>query len=108
MVDSIDGGGSISPHDKSLYKQDFSKAVDLFQQSLQAYEQSKIPAQKEEYKDVMDKCLQVIKETAREAIRQEAQKQVNQMNKDYQNFISNDTPATYKQLNNDLNALKKP
>ena len=37
MVDQI-GDSSISPQDREVYKQDFGRAVDLFQQSLEAYE----------------------------------------------------------------------
>lgn len=106
MVDQI-GDSSISPQDREIYKQDFGRAVDLFQQSLEAYEKSQLQPQKAKYKDVMDKCLQVIHETIQQAIKKESQKQLNQFDQDYQNFIANDNPQTYQQLNNDLDSFKK-
>ena len=54
----------------------------------------------------MDKCLNVIHETIKEAVRAEAQKQFKTVEKDYQNFIDNDSPKTYQQLNKDLDSLK--
>jgi hypothetical protein len=107
MVDRISGDSPISRPESEFDKQSFNKAVNLFQQSLQAYEQSDIPAQKAKFKDVMDKCLQVIQQTAREAIRAEAQKTMDQVDKDYQSFLDNDNPQTYKQLNSDLDHLKR-
>lgn len=106
MVDQISGDTPITPHDKELYKQDFNRAVNLFQQSLAAYEKSQSDPQKAKFKDVMDKCLTVIHETIKEAVRVEAQKQLNQVDKDYQNFIASDNPKTYDQLNKDLDSLK--
>src|SRR3569832_385027 len=106
MVDQVGGNAPITPHDKEVYKQDFNRAVDLFQQSLVAYEKSQSAPQKAKFKDVMDKCLNVIHETIKEAIRVEAQKQLKTVEKDYQNFIDNDNPTTYQQLNKDLDSLK--
>lgn len=106
MTDQI-GDSSISPKDREIYKQDFNEAVNLFQQSLAAYEKSQIQAQKDKFKDVMDKCQQVIHETIRSAIKKESAKQLQQFDKDYQNFIANDNPQTYQQLNTDLETFKK-
>lgn len=106
MVDPIGGNTPITPQDKEIYKKDFNRAVDLFQQSLDAYEKSQSDPQKAKYKDVMDKCLVVIRETIKEASRQEVEKQLKQVNKDYSNFIANDNPTTYQQLSKDLDSLK--
>lgn len=106
MTEQI-GDSSISPRDREIYKQDFNEAVTLFQQSLAAYEKSQIQAQKDKFKDVMDKCQQVIHETIQSALKKESAKQLQQFDKDYQNFITNDNSQTYAQLNNDLESFKK-
>jgi hypothetical protein len=107
MVDKI-GDGSISPQNQEIYKKDFDRAVNLFQQSLTGYQQSTEPHQKDKFKDVMDKCLVVIHETIKETLKKEAAKQLNKVDQDYQNFIANDNPKTLQQLNKDLDSLKKP
>ncbi len=107
MVDGIQGGGEISPQDKVLYRQEFDRAVNLFQQSLTAYEQSQIQAQKEEFKDVMNKALQVIHQTIRQAVDQRVEGREKELDQDYQKFLAQDTPENARQLNNDLNDLKK-
>jgi len=59
MVDKI-GEGSTP---QEIYKKDFDRAVNLFQQSLAGYQKSTEPHQKGKFKDVMDKCLVIIHET---------------------------------------------
>ena len=101
MVDRI-GEGS-----QEIYKKDFERAVNLFQQSLSGYQQSTEPHQKDKFKDVMDKCLVVIQETIKEAIRTESQKKFNRLDQDYHNYIANDNPETLKKLTKDLDRLKQ-
>ncbi|HUD02113.1 MAG TPA: hypothetical protein VMR37_07275 [Rhabdochlamydiaceae bacterium] len=105
MVDKI-GDSSIPPQNQEIYKKDFDRAVNLFQQSLAGYQQSTEPHQKDKFKDVMDKCLVVIHETIKEALKQEAQKQLKKVDQDYQKYIANNNPATLQKLNNDLDTLK--
>ena len=104
MVDRI-GEGSTPPENyKEIYKKDFDRAVNLFQQSLAGYEQSAEPHQKEKFKDVMDKCLVIIHETIQSA--KGTQKPLKQIEQDYQSFIASDNPKTLEQLNKDLDSLK--
>ena len=56
----------------------------------------------------MEKCLVVIQETIKEALRKEAQKQFNQVDQDYKNYIADENPKTFEQLNKDLDSLKNP
>lgn len=104
MVDKI--GDSSTPQNQEIYKKDFNRAVNLFQQSLSGYQQSTEPHQKEKFRDVMDKCIVVMQETIKEALRKEAQKQFNQVDQDYKNYIANENPKTFEQLNKDLDSLK--
>ncbi len=104
MVDRIGEGSTPPENDKEIYKKDFDRAVNLFQQSLAGYEQSAEPHQKEKFKDVMDKCLVIIHETIQSA--KGTQKPLKQVDQDYQSFIANDNPKTLEQLNKDLDSLK--
>jgi hypothetical protein len=106
MVDPIQGGGEVSPQDRALYRQEFERAVNLFQESLAAYQQSEIPMQKEEFKKVMDKTLLVIHQTIREAVKSRAEGKEKQLDQDYQNFLAQDTSQNVERLNHDLNDLK--
>jgi hypothetical protein len=100
MVDRI-GEGSTP---QEIYKKDFDRAVNLFQQSLAGYQQSTEPHQKEKFKDVMDKCLVIIHETIQAA--KGTQKPLEKVDQDYQTYISTDNPNTLEQLNKDLDSLK--
>jgi molecular chaperone DnaK (HSP70) len=99
--------GPSSPQDKVLYKQEFEKAVNLFQKSLSAYDKSQMQQQKDEFKNVMKKALQVIHQTIQQvASREVAQKKQAQLDHDYQSFLKSDSPKNIEQLNKDLNDLK--
>ena len=100
MVDKI--GDSSTPQE--IYKKDFDRAVNLFQQSLAGYEKSTESHQKEKFKDVMDKCLVIIHETIRAA--KGSEKPFQKIDQDYQSFIVDDNPKTLEQLNKDLDSLK--
>lgn len=100
MVDKIGD----SSQNQEIYRKDFDRAVNLFQQSLAGYQQSTEPHQKDKFKDVMDKCLVIIHETIRAA--KATQKQLNKMDQDYQNYIAKGSPQTLQQLNKDLDSLK--
>ena len=100
MVDRIGEG----PSPQEMYKKDFDRAVNLFQQSLAGYQQSTEPHQKEKFKDVMDKCLVIIHETIQAA--KGTQKPLNKVDQDYQSFIANDNPKTLEQLNKDIDSLQ--
>ncbi len=96
-----------SPQMREVYKQECVRGVELFQKSLQEYQKSQIPAQKEEYKDVMDKALHIIQETAAQCLGPEMQKEEGTLQQDYDKFIANPSPQNLKTLNNDLEHFKR-
>jgi hypothetical protein len=108
MMETIDGagGGSIPPDIRATYKQEFSRSVDLFQKSLQEYEKADELHKKAKFKDVMDKALQIMNETAQACLSKKAHAEKNQLEKDYQNFIQHDNSETYGKLNDDIDHLK--
>jgi hypothetical protein len=107
MVDPVSGDGNISPQLQQVYKQEFMEGANLFQQSLQQYQNSNIPAQKEAFKDVMQKAMNVMNETAQLCLSKEAQKKEMKLNQDFQAFQSNDTEGNAAQLNKSINSLKR-
>jgi hypothetical protein len=100
MVDKI-GEGSTP---QQIYKKDYDRAVNLFQQSLAGYQQSTEPHQKEKFKDVMDKCLVIIHETIKAA--KGTQAPLKKVDQDYQNYIADGNSKTLEQLNKDIDTLK--
>lgn len=101
----IEGDSSINPQMRQEYQKECTRGLTLFQQTLQAYEQSHLDAQKEQYKEVMGKALQVIRETAAQCLSQEMQKKELRLENDYQAFINNPSPEHLKQLNQDVQQL---
>ena len=63
--------------------------------------------QKQEFKEVMDKAMQVLNETARELKRQELDKQNQQIAKDYSTYQSTPTDQIKQKLDSDLDKAKK-
>jgi len=100
MVDKIEG----APSPQESYRNSYDRAVNLFQQSLAAYEKSTEPHQKEKFKDVMDKCLVIIHETIRSV--KGTEQPLKKVDQDYENFIANDNPKTLGQLQKGIDSLK--
>jgi hypothetical protein len=103
----VQGSGAVPPEWRAQYKQDFSRSVDLFQRSLEEYEKADEVHKKAKFKEVMDKALQVMNETAKGALSTEAEKQKEQLEKDYQHFIAQNTPENYQKVTEDVADLKK-
>lgn len=102
----IDGMGSISPQDKALYKQEFERGANLFQKSFAEYQNSDGP-QKDLFKDVMDKALQVMNETAKYCLSKRKQAQEMQLEKDYQNYIASGSSESSEKVKQDIDRLQK-
>ena len=104
---NIEGDRPQAPQMREVYKQECSRGVTLFQETLQAYQKSQIEAQKEQYKDVMEKALQIIRETAAQCLSKEMQKEENTLEKDYQKFVADPSPDNLNKLSSDLQHFKK-
>ena len=104
----ISGVGPIGPREKKMYEQEYKHSADLFKRALDQYSKADNPYQQAEFKDVMDKAMQVLNETAQELMRQELQKQNDQIAKDYATFQNFPTdPDTKEKLTRDLDKAKK-
>ena len=107
MTGNVQGPSPLRPEEKKEYEQEYQHGADLFQRALDQYAKSNNIYQREEFKEVMDKALQVLNETARE-LKKKALKQQNQLiENDYRAYQSNPSNATQKKLNDDLEKAKR-
>ncbi len=103
----VEGSGSITPQEKAMYRQEFARGASLFKQSFEQYLSSDNDNKKTLLKDVMDRALQVMNETAKYVLSQKKLEQENKLEQDYGNFISNESPDTIKELQSDIDKLRK-
>jgi hypothetical protein len=111
MVREISGDeGStprIGPQERKMYEQEYKHSADLFQRALKEHSASDNIFQREEFKQVMDKAMMVLNETARELKRQELLKQNKQIEKDYGAYQNNQNEMIVQKLDEDLDKAKK-
>lgn len=104
MTDQI---GPINPHDRKLYEQEYKHSADLFKRALEQYNGAQNEYQKDQFKSVMDKAMQVLNETAQALTRQELLKQNDQISKDYAAFQDHPDKQAQQKLSKDLERAKK-
>ncbi len=97
----------ISPRDKKMYEQEFKHAATLFQQALDSYAKSDNPYQKQEFKEVMDKAMRVLNETAQELTRKELLNQNVKIANDYATYQQDSSTSAQAKLQSDLEKAKK-
>lgn len=102
MVDNV---GGVSPENKAIYKDQFERGLNLFEKSLNQY-QSAEGHKKEVFKDVMDKALNIMNETAKAGLGKTGADKEKNLEKDYNNYIASESPDALDKLNNDINNLK--
>jgi hypothetical protein len=101
------GGHSISPREKKLYKNEYVQGAQLFQKALQQYTKSDNPFQREEFRQVMDQAMNVLNETARELKTDSLKTQNEKIAKDYTAFMNQPADETkVNALNQDLEKAK--
>lgn len=107
-MSDVSGAGPVDPGKHKTYAQEYKQGADLFQRALDQYEKSDNPNQKAQFKDVMDKALNILNESAHGMMRKEVEKQNEQIRHDYETFQkSPKDPDAIKKLNQDLNDAKK-
>jgi len=102
----IEGQGNITPEMRATYQQQFSRSVDLFQKSLAEYEKADEQHKKDKFKDVMDKSLNIMNQTAKAAMSSSAQKQEKKLESDYQNLMANHSSENLAKVQKDIENLK--
>lgn len=98
-------GMPISPHDRIQYEQEYRQGVDLFQRALTEYNKADEIHKKEAFKEVMDKAMQVLNETAKELKRSDLMDQNQKISQSFQALQENDTDSV--KLAQNLKSAKK-
>ena len=107
-MDDVSGAGSLGPREKKMYEQEYKHGADLFKRALDQYTKADNPYKQAEFKDVMDKAMNVLNETASELMRKELISQNDRISKDYEAFQKfPDDPDKAAKLNRDLDQAKK-
>lgn len=110
MSEGVSGVGpqGPSPHDKKMYEQEYKHGANLFDKALDQYEKSDNSFQKAEFKDVMDKAMKVMNESAQGLIRKDLEEQNQKIAKDYETFqkYPGDSEAAQR-LHQDLDNAKE-
>lgn len=107
-MSDVSGSGPVGPREKKMYEQEYKHGADLFKRALDQYTKSENPYQQAQFKDVMDKAMNVLNETASELMRKELKTQNEAIAKDYATFQKYpDDPDTLAKLNKDLDKAKK-
>lgn len=100
--------GPIGPNERQQYEHDYRQGANLFQQALNQYNHSSNPYQKAEFKKVMDQALNALNDSAHGLMRQELEKQTQQIARDYAIFQKfPEDPDTIQKLKVDLEEAKK-
>ena len=111
MADGIQGTGDsslppLSPSDRKQFEQEFKHGVDLFQRALSEYGKADEMNKKEAFREVMERAMQVINETAHELHRGDLEKDAAKISKDFEKFQETNDQASQKVLTQDLKEAK--
>lgn len=90
------------PSERRAYEREYKEGADLFQRALAEHAKTENIYKKEEFREVMDKALLVLNETAKELKEKDLALQNKIIAEDYKKYQENPSPATEKALNTDL------
>lgn len=107
-MSSVQGsGGNIPEQNIAQYKAQFAQGLNLFEKSLDEYQKASEVHKKAKFKDVMDKALQVMNETAGATLEKQGKQIEEKLNTDYNSFIAKESQEGYLAINRDISALKE-
>jgi hypothetical protein len=98
----IQNTGPISPQDRTKYEEEYKHGVDLFQRALAEYSKADEPHKKEAFRDVMDKAMQVLNDTAQALKRSDLFEKNSQIQQDLQTYQATQNAQAKTQLETDL------
>jgi hypothetical protein len=97
----------ISFRDQHLLRQEFKTGAELFQKALHEHAKSTNPFQQQEFREVMDKALDVIRRSAAELHNKTLIDESEKITEDYSDFQGSPTSqAAIKQLDHELDRAK--
>src|SRR6185503_4704072 len=85
-----------TPREQKMYEQEYKHGADLFQRALEEHAKSTNIYQQKEFKEVMDKALNVLNETAKELKQKQLENQNQQIVKDYDAYQTDHSEAAKK------------
>lgn len=88
MSEGVSGAAGRPSHegDKAQYEKEYKKGTELFEQALDNYGKSDNTFQKEEFRGVMDKAMNILNDSARGLVRKDLEEKNKQIRKDYEQF----------------------
>lgn len=96
---------NISPQLQETYKNEYARGVKLFKDSLAEHQKAEDGPKKDKFKDVMDKALNVMNESARGFLSTRGQNEQKVLEKDYQTYLDKHDDQSYQQLNKDIDNI---
>ncbi len=100
--------GPITPENRQKYHSEFKRGAELFRKALEDYDKSSIPAQKEQFKKVMDEALTVMNQTAKVVCNDGKKRaQEKKIEEDYKTFIKDPNKSHFDLLHKDIESIEK-
>jgi hypothetical protein len=100
-------GPTPTPQDVKAYAQEYKHGVDLFQRALIEYNSADEVHKKDAFREVMDRALQVLNETAQGMKRPDLLSQNEKIAQDFQTYQSTHSEKDEKVLEKDLNHARR-
>jgi len=95
------------PEDKKMFLQEYYHAADLFQRALRECPMTDNKYQQEEFHEVMENAMQVLKGTVNQLKDSALKEQNEQISKDYNAYQKDPSDALQDKLSRDLEAAKE-
>lgn len=95
-----------SSQDKRAYEMEYKHGLDLFQRALGEYNKAEEIHKKDAFREVMDRALKVMNETAQGLMRDDLKTQNEKIASDYQAFKDKGEHSAESALEQDLNEAK--
>ncbi len=106
-IDPMGNVGPLSPKERKEFEEEYRHGTDLFKRALNEYSESTNMFQKEEFKEVMEKAMQVLNETARELKNKELLNKNRQIEKDFSDYQQHQSLEHKNKLVTDLDSAQK-
>ncbi|MBI2743411.1 MAG: hypothetical protein HYX48_05785 [Chlamydiales bacterium] len=106
-MSNIQGPGKPDHHDIQMYAQEYKRGIDLFQRALIEYNSADEVHKKDAFREVMDRALQVLNETAQGMKRDDLVAQNQKIAQDFQTYQNSHSPKDEKVLEKDLNQARR-
>lgn len=107
MDEDVGGLRHITPQDRAMYQEEYKHGIDLFQRALNEFSSAHEIHKKEAFRQVMDRALQVLNDTARGLKRQDLLEHNKTIGEDFKSYQKTQDDAHKAKLTNDLEQAQK-